>query len=152
MRNASARSAGLTGLSAWLLSAWLSGCGGLDATARNPLADPGRAGFELEAAPLLGKRCGDTSCHADEKRAFALYAVGRRRQRVADTYSSKPLSTSELDANFLATLGFLDAPAPLNTTLLRKALGKGHGGGAVFAHPSDPECQAVLRWLEGHPE
>ncbi len=129
-----------------LLVMVLGACGpGTDATV--PLAAPDRASFELEAAPLLAKRCGDVACHGTERHAFALYAVGRRRLRAADTFSSKPLTAAELDANFLATLGFLDAPAPVDTTLLRKALGMGHGGDAVFAHPSDPECQAVLRWL-----
>lgn len=130
----------------------LCGCGALDTTATVPLATPSRAGFELEAAPLLAKRCGDVACHGTERHAFALFAVGRRRLRAADTFSAKPLVTLELDANYLATLGFLDAVAPLDTTLLRKALGKGHGGGAVFAHPSDPECLAVLRWLNESPE
>ena len=125
----------------------LSACGpGLDATV--PLAAPDRARFELEAAPLLAKRCGDVACHGTERHAFALYAVGRRRLRAVDTFSSKPLSAAEVDANFFATLGFLDAPKAVDTTLLRKALGMGHGGDAVFAHPSDPECQAVLRWLQ----
>ncbi len=112
-----------------------------------PLAAPDRASFEFEAAPLIAKRCGDVACHGTERHAFALYAVGRRRLRAVDTYSAKPLTTAEIDANFFATLGFLDAEKPLETTLLKKALGQGHGGGAVFAHPSDPECQAVLRWL-----
>lgn len=134
------------------VAALLSGCGGLDVEATVPLAAPSRAGFELEAAPLLSKRCGDVACHGTERHAFALYAVGRRRLRAADTFSARPLATAELDANYLATLGFLDAAKATETTLLRKALGKAHGGGAVFAHPSDPECLAVLRWLDGSAE
>jgi hypothetical protein len=134
-----------------LIAAALTGCG-LNAAETLPLAEPSRAGFEREAAPLLAKRCGDVACHGTERHAFALFAVGRRRIRAVDTFSSRPLSVAELDANFLATLGFLDAAAPLDTTLLRKALGQGHGGDAVFAHPSDPECLAVVRWLEGRPE
>lgn len=135
-----------------LLALLLWACGGLDVLATSPLPTPDRAGFELEAAPLLSRRCGDVACHGTERHAFALYAVGRRRLRAADTFSAKPLVTEELDANYLATLGFLDATTPLKTTLLRKALGLGHGGGAVFAHPSDPECLAVLRWLNGRAE
>ena len=130
----------------------LAGCGGLSTDATVPLASPSRSGFEREAAPLLAKRCGDVACHGTERHAFALFAVGRRRLRAADTFSAKPLVAEELDANFLATLGFLDASAPLDSTLLHKALGLGHGGGAVFAHPSDPECQAVVRWLNGSPQ
>ena len=45
-----------------------------------PLASPDRVSFELEAAPLLAKRCGDVACHGTERHAFALYAVGRRRR------------------------------------------------------------------------
>ena len=134
------------------MAVMLTGCGGLDLDATTPLASPSRVGFEREAAPLLAKRCGDVACHGAQRHAFALYAVGRRRLRAVDTFSSKPLTAAELDANFLATLGFLDADAPVETTLLRKALGQGHGGGAVFAHPSDPECLAVLRWLNGSAE
>lgn len=134
-----------------LTATLLTGCG-LPPDETVPLAAPSRPGFEREAAPLLAKRCGDVACHGTERHAFALFAVGRRRLRVADTFSSRPLSAAELDANFLSTLGFLDAAAPLDTTLLRKALGQGHGGDAVFAHPSDPECLAVVRWLEGRPE
>lgn len=129
-----------------LLLTVLGACGPGVETA--PLASPRRDLFEEEAAPLLAKRCGDVACHGTERHAFPLYAVGRRRLRAVDTFSSKPLSAAEVDANFFATLGFLDAPKPVETTLLKKALGQGHGGGAVFAHPSDPECQAVLRWLQ----
>ncbi|MBK7859781.1 MAG: hypothetical protein IPJ65_14400 [Archangiaceae bacterium] len=134
------------------LLALLCACGcGYDPGATVPLAAPDRMLFELESAPLLEQRCGDSSCHGSARHAYALYAVGRRRLETAATWSRAPLTAAELDLNWLATLGFLDAPEPVRTTLLAKALGRSHGGGAVFAHPSDPECQAVLRWLEGSP-
>lgn len=110
-----------------------------------------RSTFANEAGPLLTKRCGDTTCHGNPERPFGLYAVGRRRLIAADMYKPAPLTPAEWDANFNATTGFLDAERPRETTLILKALGVGgvggHRGGAVFAAPSDPECQAILGWI-----
>lgn len=118
------------------------------------LLTPPRETFEAEAAPLLAKRCADVACHGTP-RPFSLYAVGRRRMDPRATYLADPLTPAELDANYHATLGFLDAPRPRDTTLLQKALGAGgpggHRGGAVFAAPSDPECRALARWIAGEP-
>lgn len=120
-----------------------------------PLAQPSRARFADEAGPLLSKRCGDVSCHGVAEHPYSIFTLGRRRIDPADTYSSKPLSLAEVDANYKATLGFLDAPRGRDTTLIRKALGLGgpggHRGGAVFEAPSDPECVAILAWIEGGP-
>ncbi|MCC7381532.1 MAG: hypothetical protein IT384_06855 [Deltaproteobacteria bacterium] len=116
---------------------------------------PDRATFDLEAGPLLAKRCADTNCHGMD-RPFALYAVGRRRADARLTFSPEPLSAAEVDANYTGTLGFLDAPRLRDTTLLRKAIGMGglggHRGGAIFAAPSDPECRAIERWIRTAPE
>lgn len=132
-----------------------AGCGpdGTDQTLAPPRPD--RAAFDLEAGPLLAKRCADTNCHGME-RPFPLFAVGRRRADVRLMFSTEPLTSAEVDANYTATLGFLDAPRPRDTTLLRKAIGMGgeggHKGGAVFAAPSDPECRAIERWIKTAPE
>lgn len=110
-----------------------------------------RATFANEAGPLLTKRCGDTTCHGNADRPFGLYAVGRRRLVATDLYKPTPLTSAEWDANYNATTGFLDADRPRESTLILKALGVGgvggHRGGAVFAAPSDPECQAILGWI-----
>lgn len=126
------------------------GCG-VDASGRVALREPERSSFDAEAGPLLAKRCGDMSCHGDGERAFPLYATGRRRVDATKTFSSEPLTVAEVDANYRATLGFLDAPRGRDTTLLRKALGVGGDGGhkAIFAAPSDPECRAVAAWIDG---
>jgi hypothetical protein len=62
----------------------------------------------------------------------------------------------ELSANYHTARGFIDAPSPLETTLLHKALSRGgeeaHGGGAVFQDASDPECEVIARWLQGDHE
>lgn len=119
------------------------------------LPRPSRAEFESEAGPILAKRCGDASCHGAPEHPYRVFAVGRFRMEPGDVFTSKPLTSLEIDANYAMTLGFLDAPRARNTTLVRKALGLGgaggHKGGAVFAHPSDPECRALTAWIEGTP-
>ena len=127
-------------------------CAAVDTDGVEALATPSRATFTDEAEPLLEKRCADGACHGMD-RPYSLYAIGQRRQVAADIYSPKPLTDAEIDANYVATLGFLDAPRPVDTTLLRKALGQGgpggHRGGVVFEAPSDPECRAIVRWITG---
>ena len=127
-------------------------CAVVDTGEAERLPGPSRATFTDEAEPLLEKRCGDGACHGMD-RPYALYAVGQRRVVAADVFSAEPLTRAEVDANYVATLGFLDAPTAVDTTLIRKALGLGgpggHRGGVVFEAPSDPECRAVVRWIEG---
>jgi hypothetical protein len=135
-----------------LASLFVAGCV-VDPGGASPLPSPSRASFAVEAGPLLARRCADYGCHGHPDHAFALYAMGRRRLAHADAGTAHPLSSAEVDANYMATLGFLDAPRPRDTLLLRKALGlAGHKGGAVFAAPSDPECDAVMAWIAGRPE
>lgn len=114
-----------------------------------PLADsPALVTFARTAGPLLEKRCGDAGCHGFADRPFSLYAAGRRRANPADTFIAAPLTAEEIGANLDAVLGFLDTPSARDSMLLQKALGRlGHGGGAVFAHPSDPEFRALERGL-----
>lgn len=114
-----------------------------------PLAEaPALEAFALEAGPLLEKRCGDAGCHGFADRPFALFAAGRRRANPADTFIAEPLTDDEIGANLDAVLGFLDTPSVRDSMLLQKALGRlGHGGGAVFAHPTDPEFRAIERAL-----
>lgn len=138
-----------------LLAAWglaLSGCV-VDPSGTTALPFPSRATFADEAGPILAKRCGDYACHGKADRPYALYAVNRWRMAATDQYSSHPLTTAEWDANYNATRGFLDAVRGRETTLVRKALAVGgvggHHGGAIFAAPSDPECQAILTWIAG---
>ncbi len=131
-----------------LVAALLPACEGPGLGALDPLPDPDRALFAAEAGPLLEKRCADVSCHGVDGRPFVLYATGRRRLDPADNFLPTPLEPEEVDANYDAVRGFLDADAPRRTTLLRKALGAmGHGGGAVFAHPTDPEMRALEAWV-----
>lgn len=129
-----------------------SGCV-VDSSGTTPLLMPDRQVFSLEAGPILSRRCGDYACHGNSARPYALYAVSRRRLNAADQYSSHPLTSAEWDANFNATRGFLDAPRGRDTALIQKALSTGgagdHKGGAIFAAPSDPECQAILAWIDG---
>lgn len=141
--------------SAWLLTGALAaGCLAIDPAETAPLTAPAvvadRATFAHEAGPLLEKRCGAAVCHGRDLRPFALFAAGNRRLDPAQTMLKAPLTPAELDANHAAVLGFLDTPRPRDTTLIRKALGQlGHKGGAVFAAPSDPECQAITAWILG---
>ncbi len=130
----------------------LTGCE-VDSSDLHELRTPSRTTFPNQAGPVLATRCGDYACHGNAMRPFALYEVGRRRLSDADGFTSNPLTEAELDANYNATLGFLDADRARETTLIRKALGVGgeggHKGGAVFAAPSDPECRALLDWIKG---
>lgn len=113
-----------------------------------PAAD--RAAFEAEAGQLLSKGCGDSNCHGRAERPLRLFAVGRYRMITSQQFSPAPLTKAEWDANYNAVLGFVDAPQPRQSTLLRKALGQmGHGGGAVMQAPSDPQFRAVEAWLLG---
>jgi len=135
------------------LAGVMAGCGGPPADGLSPLPTPDRALFAQEASHILERRCGSSNCHGRVERPFALYAQRQRRQAPIGTFSLEPLGQDELDANYRATLGFLDDDDPRRTTLIRKALGiggtGGHRGGAVFEAPSDPECRAVLAWLRG---
>ncbi len=127
----------------------LAGCG-LEAQATSPLPAPDRARFDDAAGEILARRCGTSACHGREDRPFALYAQGQRRLPPTGTFAKAPLDPAEEGANYSATLGFLDAPRALETLLVEKALGlAGHGGGPVFEHRSDPECQALRAWIEG---
>lgn len=118
-----------------------------------PLQQPSRTSFAAEAGPVFASRCADYVCHGDANRPFALYAVARRRLLPADNFTARPLTKAELNANYTATLGFIDAPRGRDTTLVQKALGVGgiggHQGGAVFKAPSDPECLVLTHWIEG---
>ncbi len=120
-----------------------------------PLRSPDREAFAARAGEVLTQRCGTASCHGQAERPYALYAPLQRRQPEIGDYAKRPLTEAEIDANYLATLGFLDADRALDTTLLRRALAIGgagsHGGGAVFEAPSDPECRALREWIEGGP-
>ena len=125
---------------------WLSACVGPAPGSEALPAGPSVEVFRLEAGPLLEKRCGDASCHGVADRPFALYASGRRRAALSDTFLNTPLTAAEVDANLDAVLGFLETPAARDSTLLQKALGaQGHGGGSVFAHVTDPEFRALER-------
>ena len=116
------------------------------------LAPVDRATFPEEAGPLLAQACGDAKCHGRTDRPLRLYAVGRLRLLAANRYTATPLQPNEWDANYNAVLGFVDAPAPRQTTLLRKGLGQmAHGGKAVFEAPSDPQFRALEAWLSGKP-
>lgn len=119
------------------------------------LREPSRLTYPEQAGPILARRCGDFSCHGNDVQAFGQFAVGRRRQLAGDRFTARPLTEAEWDANYRATLGFIDADRPTDTTLLQKALaigGKGaHKGGPVFQHPSDPQCQAVRAWMQAAP-
>ncbi len=135
-------------------TAQLAGCETSQMNATQPLVPKkvvaDRTTFAAEAAPLLETRCGDAMCHGRGDRPYALYAAGARRIQAADTFMKTPLTSAEVDANYWSTLGFVDASQPRATTLVLKAVGKlGHGGGPVFAAPSDPECEAVTNWLSG---
>ncbi len=130
----------------------LPGCV-VDPSGMTALPNPSRATFPVEAGLILAKRCGDATCHGNADRPYAMFAVSRRRLAAADQFTSHPLSTAEWDANYNATRGFLDASRGRDTTLIQKALAVGgvggHKPGAVFAAPSDPECQAILNWIDG---
>ncbi len=131
------------------------GCELADGGATSPLRSLDRTAFALEAGPILAERCGASLCHGNRVRPFALYAPGQHRRPPTTTYAKLPLDAAELDANYEATLGFLDSQRGTDTTLIRKALGVGgvggHGGGAIFEAPSDPECRALRAWIGGLP-
>ncbi len=127
----------------------LLGCAD-DPDALTPLPALDRADFAAEAGPLIAKRCGLSPCHGDAARPFNLFAPRQRRLPPTTTYDRGPLSDAEIDANYRATLGFLDADRAVDTLLVQKSLGRAaHGGGLVFEAPSDPECRAIRAWIDG---
>jgi hypothetical protein len=119
------------------------------------LASPDRAAFAERAGAVLAERCGTATCHGRTDRPYALFATLHHRLPELGTYAKRPLTEAEIDANYQATLGFLDADRALDTTLVRRALGVGgaggHGGGAIFEAPSDPECRSLRAWIDGAP-
>lgn len=136
------------------VSVWLGwACGASEPFALRPLPSPDRSEFGRVVGPILEERCSDGSCHGHPERPFNLYARARRRISGIPTFSRDPLIDAEVDANYSSTLGLLDAPEPVDTTLLHKALSAGgpaaHGGGAVFSSAHDPQCAALLRWIRG---
>lgn len=141
-------------MGALALAATLLGCETAATDGTQPLLPKAmvadRQAFAAEAAPLLETRCGDAMCHGRADRPYALFAAGARRIVAADTFMKTPLTAAEVDANYWSTMGFVDAAQPRATTLVQKAIGHlGHGGGPVFAAPSDPECVALTNWLSG---
>ncbi len=56
------------------------------------------------------------------------------------------LLTGDVEADYLATLPFIDESAPLQSRLLAKASGRGHAGGGVF--PADSaELDLLIQWI-----
>ena len=137
--------------SPWLVGALTAALGcGAGPMVEAPLPAPDRASFEATVGDVLARRCGAASCHGAAGRPFALFAAHQRRLPPTTTFDQAPLTPAELDANYAATRGFLNAESALETLLVRKALGQAaHGGGPVFEHRSDPECRALRAWIEG---
>lgn len=137
-----------------LMAATVGACASGESAATQALLPPavaaGRLEFEVEVGPLLASKCGDSACHGRPQRPFTLFATGARRQDPIETHLKTALKPTEVNANYAATLGFIDSLQPRHTTLLKKSVGLlGHGGGPTFEAFSDPAPRAIAAWLTG---
>ena len=132
------------GVFAWTTLAVAAGCNGQAGSYALP--SPDLVHFTEAVSPILEASCGSVACHGDASRPFALYAPRQRRADPGALFDKTPLTSAEVLANYRATLGFLDASAALETSLLGKSLGRlGHT--AVFEAPGDPDCRALRAWI-----
>lgn len=56
--------------------------------------------------------------------------------------------TTDVDANYLQALDFVNLEDPGASRLLSKAAGQGHGGGTIYDSRSN-EYDSILEWIEG---
>lgn len=111
--------------------------------------------FRCEVHPILLRTCAFGACHSDPDRRFRLFAP--HRLRLAGEIGL--LSETEIEANFNATLGFLQSGSSDAWLLLKpldsSAGGYFHvgkemfGGGDVFLSTSDPDYRTIASWVDG---
>jgi len=138
----------------WLLL-WVAGCTG--PTPGDEAFEVGpMASFESEVQPALSERCASGGCHGVAARPLALYAPGVLRMDGERTYLDEALTADELEANAHRLAGFAhghgrgdmtDSPA-LCKPLSQSAGGCWHGADDVFFDRTDPDYQAMVRWLQ----
>ncbi|MHC4973147.1 MAG: hypothetical protein ACYTG3_12525 [Planctomycetota bacterium] len=96
--------------------------------------------FTREIAGDLHARC--AGCHSDPE------SGGRLHLRLLG--DPKRPARAELLANYRAVLPFLDADAPHESLLLRKALGEAnHAGGAIYTSRTSRDFQNLLHFTMG---
>ncbi len=101
--------------------------------------------------PILGARCGQSSCHGTATRALEVFvAPNHRMDGIAP---NAPLTADELRAGFdRARALIVGADEPLDSPLLSEPLaqaegGTRHGPGPVFASAIDDEYLALYDWV-----
>lgn len=115
-----------------------------------------RATFAAKVQPVLAARCGSPECHGRPERALSIYSPLRWRADPARLELDEPLSTAELDHDYVASCISASAGDPWDApALTRKALGDKagvyHGGGAIFDGTADPDYQALAAWIAAGP-
>jgi hypothetical protein len=103
-------------------------------------APPDLLFFAREIAGDLHARC--AGCHSDPE------SGGRLQLRLLG--DPKRPARAEVLANYRAVLPFLDADAPAESLLLRKALGDvNHAGGAIYTSRTSKDFQNLLHFTMG---
>jgi hypothetical protein len=138
----------------WLLglAALALGCGAAPESGSERVHWLDYSEFKTSVQPLLAEGCSNPSCHARPDRALSLYAPMARRIDPTRTHLPEPLTEEELMHNYVVSCVLSsEADAPADTLLLKKPLGEWadtyHGGGAVFAGPSDDRYRVLEAWV-----
>lgn len=134
---------------ALLVAAVVAGCAGPE-VGDEPVVWLDYDQFVASVQPVLGDRCGNPSCHGRADRPLAIYSPGRYRADADRTHLPEPLTGDELAANFQKACLFAASDgAPADAPLVAAPLADrvAHGGGAIFAGPTDAGYRALLAWV-----
>jgi hypothetical protein len=137
----------------------LGGCqADLDAAAAP--ADLDEAFFRCRVQPVLTKYCATFACHGDARRPYRLFARNRLRYGGTESDRNAFLRVAEQEANFAATVAFVDPARPDESLLTSKPLEEAAGGsfhrgakifrmGDVFVDAEDRELAVLREWTLG---
>jgi len=123
----------------------LAGCANVE-QGTTELARLDRAEFAARVLPILTESCANPSCHGRPERALSLYAPRRFREDPTRTFLDEPLTAEELEHNFRASSALVDPHDVDASLLLRKAIGRAHGGGVLLDGPNDDRYRTLRAW------
>jgi hypothetical protein len=105
-----------------------------------------RAAFETDVNPLYDDpalNCSSSGCHNVNGGSGGSFKI----------YANAAPGSPEMDANFFATVAFINLSNPPQSKLLLEPLAGapasvgGHGGGDIFADTADPDYQTLCNWI-----
>ncbi len=145
-----------------LVVAWAVSCASCLGAPSQPLEPEPLdfATFRCRVQPVLTQNCGTFACHGDARRFFVLFGRNRLRLGGAETERNAPLSTEEIEHNYLAASAMIDPSDPERSPLLLKPLepaagGWFHvgatrfGGANVFESTDDRQYRVLRDWAMG---